>query len=241
MHGPRKLFTLAALAAFSLSASAAAQQDDPYIDLVDAIASTERLMSGFADGAMAVMVEEARRDPDMREMEEECPGTFDLMGSTSRPLLEKSHERAIGEYKAKLLTLFSDRLAPDTARSAAEFYRSEDGQFLIGLADESESIENTMAAIRADPDGKVSREAFEADKAATRETLTSSEHKGRLQKIGWGLITERWFSEFTNLRPEMQQLEYALLNDDFTPEEEAAFDHVLEKALTEHFERCYAE
>lgn len=241
MPSARNLITLAAVAAFSFSAHVAAQEVDPYADLVEALASTERLMSGYADGAAAVMIEEARRDPEMLEMEEECPGALDLMGSASRPLLEKSHLRAVGEYRANLLALFRERLEPETAGGAAEFYRSDDGQFLIGLADENESIENTMAAVRDDPDGNVSREAFDADKKATAEALKSSEHKGRLQKIGWGLVTSPWFGDMKKIRPEMQQLEFALLNDDFTAEEEAAFDHVLEKALTGHFEQCYAE
>ncbi|MEZ5680458.1 MAG: hypothetical protein R3E14_04090 [Erythrobacter sp.] len=236
-----KLVILAGVAALCVSAPAAAQEADPFTELVEALASTERLMSGYADGAAAAMIEEARRDPEMLEMEEECPGTLELMGSASRPMLEKSHLRAVGEYRANLLALFRDKLEPEIAGGAAEFYRSDDGQFVIRLAEENESVANTLAAVRENPEGDLSREAFEADKAASREALKSSEHKGRMQKIGWGLATSSWFSDFRKIQPEMHELEFALLNDDFTPEEEAAFDHVLEKALTGHFEQCYAE
>ncbi|QPC99200.1 hypothetical protein [Qipengyuania soli] len=234
------LAALVALAA-SLPAPLSAAGESAYTDLVEALAAKDRLMSGFADSAIAVMVGEARRDPEMVEMEEECAGTLDLMGQTARPHLVASHERGVTQYRAQLLELFSSRLSPEEARGAAEFYASDDGRFLISLAEQNESVENVLSDVRGNEDGSVSAAALAADKAVMEEKIRKGGDRTRLAKIGWFLMTADWFRNFQTLKSEMHQLELALVNDDFTAEEGAAFDAALEEAFTAHFEACYAD
>lgn len=225
--------------ALTLPLPAHAQTVSPYQALVDALASRERLMENFGTDAVTLMVEEARRDPELAAMDEECPGTFDLMGKASLPYLVESHERAVAEYRTKLVALFEGRLKPEDAKNAAAFYSSEDGKYLIGLAQKNESVDNVLADVRKNDDGTVSAAAFAADRQVMQDRIRTDGDKGRLQKIGWGLITSSWFAPFEKLKPEMHGLELELVNDDFSPEEEAAFDAALENAMTAHFEACY--
>lgn len=218
-----------------------AAQPEAFRALVDALASEERLLAGFGDQATALMLEEAKRDPEMLEMEKECPGALDLMGSASRPHLVTSHKRAVEQYRGKLFDLFSARLSPEHASGAAEFYRSDDGRFVIELAEQNESLENVLEDARNSESGSVSAEAFAADKKLTEERIRARANNGRLSQIGWKLITSPWFASFEKLKPDMHRLELELANDDFTPDEEAAFDKALDEALTAHFEACYAE
>lgn len=234
---------IAAMVTFAalISSPLTAGEQSAYGDLVDALAASDRLTSGFGDEAVAMMLEEARRDPEMVEMEEECSGTLDIMGLTARPHLEASHARAVAEYRTQLLDLFASTLTPGEARAAADFYTSEDGLFLIALADQNESVENVLSDIRGNEDGSASAAAFAADKKAMEDKIRESGDRTRLAKIGWSLMTADWFANFQKLKPRMHELELALVNDDFSPEEGADFDAALDKAFTTHFEACYAE
>lgn len=132
-------------------------------------------------------------------------------------------------------------MTAEQAAQAAEFYASEDGRFMIALAEESEVATRSLADIRANEDSSISRESYDADKAAQREALRNSEHRERIAELGLKLAQSDWFITFLGLREPMHALQFALNNDDFTPEEDAALEHVVEKAMTDHFESCYAE
>ena len=237
----KRIKYLCLCASIALAAPATAQDGNPHQAFVDAFASRERMMVAFTDNAEQSMIEESRRDPELVEMEAECPGALKLMASASMPVMTKSHGRAVDTYRAGLLALVSERMTAEQAAQAAEFYASEDGRFMIALAEESEVATRSLADIRANEDSSISREAYDADKAAQREALRNSEHRERIAEVGMKLAASDWFITFLGMREQMHALQFALNNDDFTPEEDAALEHVVEKAMTGHFESCYAE
>ncbi len=232
---------LAVAVCLSHPAALWAQDADPLRDLVDALAARARLLDNYGPSAVSTMLDEARRDPEMVEMEGECPGTLDIMGQAAMPTLVKSQERAVDQYRTALLDLFAGKLSPEIARSAADFYRSADGRFIIDIAEQNQSDTHSLEDVRRNEDMSISREAMEADKLAMREALRASEHMERIETIGQHLAGSQWFAPFATLRPDMHTLELALQNDDFTQAEEAEFDRALESALSAHLDKCYAE
>ena len=241
MKPKKSSLVIASALACLLVFPANARAGSPYRELVDAFAGRDRLMDGFDRIVVSTLVSEAMRDPDLVEMDSECPGTIDLMAKVSAPVLREAHERAVDEYRRDLEMLFARGLTKEQAQEASEFYRSEDGQFMIGVAETYEVAEASLAEVRETEDGTISRDAFDQDKAATRDALRTSGHRQRLASIGFDLYTSDWFRTFDGLREEILTLELALSNSNLTNEEDAQLESLVEDQLTDHFERCYAE
>jgi hypothetical protein len=231
--------TLFAALAFSLAAAPLAAGEDPYQDLVDAIASEAYLTDGTEEEMRTVMRGEFERDPDMVEFEAECPGVFTALTDAMMPTLLRSHDRAVGEYRRDLLALYRSRLSAEDARGAADFYASENGQALVRLAEENAQYGNAMDDIFRTDDMVVSEESFAADKEATRDAVKANMEPLLMREVGQQLMTEAWFARVIALRQEMHALELKLMNDDLTPEEDAEADAAIDAALTVKLEECY--
>ncbi|QYJ07833.1 hypothetical protein [Qipengyuania flava] len=225
--------------AVSLAHAPLGASEDPYQKLLDAMASEEFMMEGTEDTMRTMMVSEFERDADMVAFEEECPGVYSSMTDAMMPTLLRSHRRAVGEYRTDLLALFRDRLSVEDAAGAAEFYASENGQALVRLAGDSVQYGNAMDEIRDSEDMVVSEESFAADKEATRKEIKANLEPVLAREVGLKLLGEPWFARFLALRPEMDALELKLMNDDFTPEEDAEVDAALDRALTAKMDECY--
>lgn len=230
-----------ALATFALAAVHAplGASADPYQKLVDAIASEEFLMEGTDEAMRSVMYSEFERDPEMVAFEAECPGVYASLTDAMMPTLVRSHRRAVGEYRAELLVLYRDRLSVEDATGAAEFYASKNGQALVRLAGDSARNSNAMDDMRETEDMVVSEESFAADKEATRREIKANMEPVLAREVGMKLLAEPWFARFLELRPEMDALELKLMNDDFTPQEDAEADAALDRALTAKLDECY--
>lgn len=225
--------------ALSLAHAPLGASDDPYQKLVDAMAGEEFMMEGTEDMMRTLMVSEFERDADMAAFEGECPGVYSSMTDAMMPTLLRSHRRAVGEYRADLLGLFRDRLSVEDAAGAAEFYASENGQALVKLAGDSVRYGNAMEDMRETEDMVVSEESFAADKEATRQEIKANLEPVLAREVGIELLGEPWFERFLTLRPEMDRLELKLMNDDFTPDEDAEVDAALDRALTAKLDECY--
>lgn len=216
-------------------------QGDDYQRLVDAIAAEERLVEGFEEGAREESLALYANDPDMVKMEQVCPGLSTQMVDAMLPILLQSHKRAVGEYRGALLALFRERLPVDVASPAGVFFSSDLGQKLIGLVEEHAVVDALREDAYTSEDASVSQEAYDADKAKTREAVKANLEPVLLREIGMALSNAEWFPKFHALKPEMDALEFALIDDDFTPEEDAALDGAIETVMDAQPDDCFGE
>lgn len=234
-----RLFLASALLSAALSPLHA--QGDDHQRLVDAIASEQRLVEGFEQGAREESLALYANDPEMVEMEEVCPGISAQMVDAMLPILLQSHKRAVGEYRGALLALFRERLPVDVASPAGDFFSSDLGQKLIGLVDEHAVVDTLREDALTSEDASVSQDAHDADKAKTRAAVNANLEPVLMREIGMALSNAEWFPTFHALKPEMDALEFALVDDDFTPEEDAALDGAIEAVMDAQPGDCFGE
>lgn len=227
---------LAALSLFVAAPLVAQDDANAHQRLVDAIADPVRLMAKVDEAIDAEQRFQFEQDSEMQAIEAECSGSYALMVATIRPFAHELQARAIDEYRASLLELFTARLEADEARGAAEFYESDLGQALVRAADDNLVETRMVSEMRREE--TVSREAFEADKQATKRAIIQRVDPAVLSQAAERLLNSPWFPDFRSIEPDIKRLQLAMVNTDFNADEQQRFDAALEDALIPHYEAC---
>ena len=238
--------SLAAIAALALCAPASllAQdpaQADPQEALATALTDDEFVAANFRQ-TMSVGFEGAlRADPDMLEIENECPGLIGAMRAAVEPIMWPEHQRSYAEYRADLQTLFDAELSDEHARAAAQFFVSPLGQRFITTLTGQLTADAMLGELTGGETTQVSSEALAADnlESASRG-LMALEPADRLE-VTTILTTEPWSTEFQRLQPQIAALQLAMANGDFSAEEGAAMDAAMDLVIEEKFAACFPD
>ncbi len=238
MQISKLLYGLFALAIVQIAQPGHAVSKDAYTELVEAIASDENAMQAF-EAEMARAAEEWGKQADFAEIENECPGFLEGFILAMRPSLRKGQLDDYGWYRAQLDTLVRAELTEAEAREGAAFFNSPLGRKLMGRVWEHNSYENSVAEAIADPEGDTSREAFEADRRATRDRLnnafTPEEHAATKDALSGG-----FGRKLVLLQPRINSLMFEMYNRSYPPEIQAELDAVTDAFVESHFAACAA-
>ncbi len=239
--------SLAAAAAFALlvpsplAARDAAPADDPQLALATVLTNDGFVAEMFRQSMDVGFDTALRGDPDMAQIEAECPGLIAAMSAAVEPIMWPAHQRDYADYRGQLHALFERELNDGHARGAAEFFASPLGQRFITALSSEISVDATLSELQTGEAAHVSAEALAADnlESASRGIM-ALEPADRLE-ITTIFSTNAWASEFARIEPQVAALQLAMANSDYTPEESAAMDAAIDGVIDRRFAACFPE
>lgn len=216
------------------------QASDPYSELLDAFMPAPGLAA--AGTATNLEIREAfEQDPDIADLETECPGTVDTMMTAAGPIFQE-YDRIETELRrqAALRILRAD-LSRAHAQSAADFYASELGQKLVMSALSNYSLKGTLDSVMKSEeiDVSIDAEALAADNQKTALRAAQSLNAEELAEINAQLAGQEWFKALLAARPKIFQAGLEISNSDFAPHLDQRLDHEVEEAMLAHLDDCY--
>lgn len=230
---PAFLLSLVSVGAFAQVASS------PFEDLANALnppstdeSAFDRLMDESLRGPLA-------DDPDIRSLENVCPGSLDAMLNGGRPRLKEGFLRDQNRYRAEMAALFAKNLSPEHAAEVAAIYSSPLGQRLVRAVEESQSIDSVMAEAMADPDGVTSEDAIARDNARTMLKAAGSLTPADNLELSKLFAESEGFSAFISIQDEMDAIRMRI-DLESANEEDPELDEAMATALDEHLDKCPA-
>lgn len=239
--------SLAAAAALALLASApllaqdASPAGDPQLALATVLTNDEFVTEMFRQSMEVGFDTALRGDPEMAQIEAECPGLIAAMSAAVEPIMWPAHQRDYAGYRGQLHALFERELSDEHARGAADFFGSPLGQRFITALSSEISIDATLGELQTGEAAHVSAEALAADnlESASRGIM-ALEPADRLE-ITTMFSTSAWAPEFARIEPQVGALQLAMANADYTPEEGAAMDAAIDGVIDRHFAACFPD
>lgn len=233
--------------ALAQATEARATQTSSHERLIDAIASEEVRAITF-EVAMREIEAFYRRDPDMAELEADCPGTISEIVAGSRGLMKEYHELESRVLKERQLSALRAALSDEYAAGAADFYSSELGQkLLISVANNysiGESLNSATSATTTPGKNtgeiQIDREAFDRDQQKTVEDAVKGLTQAEVIQIGMQVMGKEWFPAFQKLSPTLAQINFDVSNSNLDPSIDKRLDETLNRILDDAFERCPA-
>ncbi|AOL22691.1 hypothetical protein Ga0102493_111667 [Erythrobacter litoralis] len=180
------------------------------------------------------------QDPELAEIEMECPGFADALVAGLTPTLRRSHDVDYDWFRDRLTALFESGMSEDEAADAADFFSGETGQRLLLTIATQQSGTNALRDIMADDDMTISPQSMDKDRADTVQRVQEAIGKEEMDAIISELALAGWFPAFEALQPRMSALNLELANLDYTPEEYAEIDRLTAEIAEAHFTRCDA-
>ncbi len=231
----------AELSAQERATASADQAIDYYAAMAEAVTSDAVIEATFEQAIEIGFKGAMRADPEMDEIEKECPGTVQAMADAAAPIMKPAHIRDYMEYRADIAALFRANMTTANARSAAEFFNSDIGKNFLMSVSSNVSADATIGAIIDDPDAKIAAEDLESDNRATAVrgimAMEPLERREALMTIG----NSDWGQDFVRLQPQVQALQVEMANSDYSPEENAALEKALEQTAMTVLGKCYLE
>lgn len=230
----------AALAQHAAPAAVAAD-DDAQLALATVLTNDGFVAETFRQSMDTAFVSALHADPAMAEIEAECPGLIAAMSEAVEPVMWPSHQRDHAGYRADLHTLFEGELSDAHAREAAEFFASPLGQRFMAALTNAMTVDAMLGELEADETAHISAQAMAADnlESASRGIM-ALEPADRLE-ITTVFATSAWAAEFNRLQPQIDALQLAMANADFSAEEGAAMDAAIDGVLEERLAACFPD
>lgn len=151
------------------AAAAAAPAASGWDELAGVTLGPEYLDSAVESLLNAAVSELAKRD-ELVELEKDYPGLLDAFRDGLRPVMQAEVARAIPEYRASLVGLYSANLTAAEATEAARFMRGPAMTRFRAQVDKNRTLSATVGDIAADRD--VTASSLESDmRRSTRAAL----------------------------------------------------------------------
>jgi len=230
---------LIVLATLFMLAPAHAQEDDGRARLVQAIASERMSNLMFERDIAKAWTPMMMREPEIAQIEVDCPGYVEGLIVAIRPILSESHNYDFGWYRTELEALFRAELSDAHASGMADLLGSDLGQRVLLAAVENYEVENSVEDAVTSADNSVSAAALAADREATAQRLVTSLAREDVLAFGMQVMQAPWRPEFERIQPRIHDLQLQLANRDFTPEHGAQFDKIVSRYAEDAITACY--
>lgn len=239
-----------AIAAFALSVHlipnyAAAQnsavEGDPYAALYDVMVAPQN-GSQVNARILAQARDALETDPNVRELELDCPGTTDVMFAVFTKYAPMYDEAEQAQKRIAITKLFRDNFTTEQAVAAAEFYGSPVGRKLLLAAVNNYTLSNTLTTVvkdvQAGGEGAVSEKSYASDLKQSAMAGAATLSADDLAEIGRQVQGKEWFAAITKIRPQIYQMVVQIANSDFAPDVDKLVDRDLDAALDKHLMQC---
>ena len=230
---------LATSPALAQSAEAPAQQADGFDRMLEAITSDTMSELIFERDFRTVFIAVIKADPEMTQIEADCPGYVEGLGNALRPIMRVSHDYDWQWYRREFEALMRSGLSEEHAAGIADLFGSPLGQRFIAAAIANSNADATVAAIGDDPDAAITMDALQADKSATARAVIDALSPEDMNEFATRMREAEWLPTFMRIQPRLEALQLELANRDFTPEHGAEFDKVLANYSSDQLEACY--
>ncbi|MEM6477031.1 MAG: DUF2059 domain-containing protein [Pseudomonadota bacterium] len=222
----------------SVPVASQAEEQDSYTQLVNAVASDAIAELVFQQDLVISFGEAFRSDPDVVEVETDCPGYVDGYVKAVRPTLRKAHDLDYVWYRAEMAKLYRAGLTPEEALGAAQFFGSDLGQRLLASAIAQSSGDNTVREALDDEGEDISTEAYNADKRATARNLLNALSAQERQEISVKMGGAPWFPAFQRISKKVNALGLEMVNRELSAEHNAEVNVAIDTFLEAHFATC---
>ena len=233
-----KIQGLTVLAAGLLGAASvsSAAGEGPHAALAEALAPSD-VVDALVDSYLEQIFEQMALDPDMAELESDCPGLFATGRGALRDAIEKSNESRIGAYRVAVTDLLAREMPAGEAEEALAFYRSD--YVLARKASASGSLdwsEIAEAIVRGEDEASVEGQAeAELARAQAQNRLFDGPSGAEIHRQ----VSQRpWFRTLLRLQPTITELRREVKGRAFSPEEQQRMDQALESAVYTHVQDC---
>lgn len=220
------------------SDSGEASSKDPHVAMVEALTNAEGFAATQAN-ALRDVRQAYQKDPNIADIEGQCPGTVDVLVETTRPIL---YDYSILEAELRrdaLVAVLREEISAEHAQAAADFYGSDVGQRMVVAIMSNRTMEKMMeSAMENIDEGIIDADSVAADNRKSVEDGIRSmtqEDRADLNTMAAG---QPWLAELARVRPKLFEAGMKVTNSDFAPHLDARLDRDIEAALATHLEAC---
>lgn len=220
-----------------VSAPLCAQDANPHEALVEALTTRETFDVAFQHLMNVDLPAAFLADPDIAELEKECPGAVQALLTAASPLFLRINQESESEYHKAMADFLAARMSDAEADAAANFFASDVGQRFLRTVGAESTLGNSLRSAMADDEGAVDRASFDRDRqssaAATVAALGDADRRALAETFDTS-----WGKTLRAMVPELADLRFRLMSMDLTPEQSTELESLANRVLLGHFTTC---